>query len=407
MRRVAITGMGIVSSIGMGVSNFWNSAKAGVSSVSDVSLFNVDEYRTNKACEIKAECIKKDGKTQINRTYKGRAGQFVLTSCEEALKDSKLPIDKMNKYRIGVSVGTTGGEMQLLERITSSYLKNNSMKDIIKQEISQYPHNQIVGLISKEYDLCGSSVCLPISCAAGNFAVGYGFEQIKTGKADAMICGGVEVFNKITYTGFYSLKSMSADLCRPFDVNRSGILFGEGAGILVLEDMAHALKRNAQIYAEIKGFGVSSDGYHVSSPEPNGDGMLRAMKQALEFAKIKNENIELINAHGTGTPLNDRIECAAIKRLFGQDAKKMNITSIKSLIGHTIGASGAISCISGVLSIRDNCVPPTINNLALDPECDLNIVLKKKKEVEINNVLINAFGFGGSNSSLLIAKKTG
>jgi 3-oxoacyl-[acyl-carrier-protein] synthase II len=303
-------------------------------------------------------------------------------------------------------MGTTAGEIQILERVNNlRYEKGDENVDT--NLFLQHPCINIPSNVSIEFGFRGPSTIIPTACAAGNYAIGYACDLIKLGRADMMLVGGTDPFSKVAYVGFGRLNAIAPEICQPFDKNRKGLMVGEGAGMLVLEPLEDALARNANIYAEILGYGLSCDGYHITIPHPEGKGIISAMEKALKDANIKPEDVQHISAHATGTIANDKAETISIKKVFGEHAKKLAISSIKSMLGHTMGAASAIEAIACALAIKNGVVPPTINYETQDPECDLDYVPNVKREMPVDIALNNAYAFGGNNSCLVLKKYTG
>ena len=398
-RRVVVTGLGIVSSIGIGKDEFWKNLIVGKSGISDIELFDTSDYPVHKGGEVKnfdpSKFIPKNRIKDI-----ARASQFVIVATQMALEDSGIDIESI-KNRIGVIIGTTMADIQSLEQIDKHW-SGNGEEDVWPINIIKYPGNALSDHPGYFFDLTAMNYTIPTACAAGNYSIGYSFDLIRQGKADVMIAGGADPFSRITFTGFNRLFAMAPEKCQPFDKNRKGMMLGEGAGILILEELESAKRRNSTIYAEILGYGLSCDAKHMTAPRS--EGIIKVMERAVKNSGIKKEEVDYISAHGTGTPANDRIECQAINSVFGGLVKKLCVSSVKSMLGHTMGAASAIEAISCCLSIRNNIVPPTINHETPDPECDVDFVPNKAQKKKINVALNNSFAFGGNNACL-VAKK--
>src|SRR4030066_1280282 len=339
-RRIVVTGLGVVSSVGIGKDEFWKAITDGKSGISRVSLFDTKEFRCHYSGEIKTfnpeEFIAKR-----NLKFLGRTSQMAITAASLALKDSGLSLRNIDKERAGVFIGTTMGEKPLEESI-ETWIKEGTDK-ISKIKILQSSANNISANIANYYKLQGPNYLIPTACAAGNYAIGYGFDLIKKGDIDYAVVGGADSFSKVAFCGFHRLYAMASEKCQPFDKNRKGMLVGEGGGILFLESLESALKRKSNIYAEILGYGISCDAFHMTASHV--DGIERVMRKALKEADIKEEEIDYICAHGTGTSGNDKTECAAIKNVFKERYKTIPISSIKSMLGHTMGAASAIEAL--------------------------------------------------------------
>ena len=406
-RRVVITGMGALTPIGNSVKEFWNNAKEGKLGIDYVTLVNKDEVSVKVVGEVKnfdaAEAV---GKKESKRL--DRFSQFALACADEAIKSSGLDLDNVDKNRIGVLVGSGIGGFSTIE--TEITKMATGSKRVSPFFIPMAISNMAAGNISIKYGLKGPSTAVVTACATGTNGIGEAFRQIKHGYADIMLAGGVEApITKIGIEGFNSLKALNTSndpkvASIPFDSERSGFVMGEGAGILVLESLESAKKRNANILAEIVGYGSTCDAYHITSPDPDGEGASRAMTQAIEEAKINKEEVSYINAHGTSTKLNDKFETIAIKRTFGDYAYKIPVSSTKSMTGHLLGAAGAIEAIICIEALRDNFIPPTIGYKNKDEDCDLDYVPNVGRNHEVNYALTNSLGFGGHNATLLFKK---
>ena len=406
-RRVVITGMGALTPIGNSVKEFWNNAKEGKNGIDYVTLVNKDEVSVKVAGEVKnfdaAEAV---GKKESKRL--DRFSQFALACADAAIKSSDLDLDNVDKNRIGVLVGSGIGGFSTIE--TEITKMATGSKRVSPFFIPMAISNMAAGNISIKYGLKGPSTAVVTACATGTNGIGEAFRQIKHGYADIMLAGGVEApITKIGIEGFNSLKALNTSndpkiASTPFDSERSGFVMGEGAGILVLESLESAKKRNANILAEIVGYGSTCDAYHITSPDPDGEGASRAMIEAIEEAKINREEVSYINAHGTSTKLNDKFETIAIKRTFGDYAYKIPVSSTKSMTGHLLGAAGAIEAIICIEALRDNFVPPTIGYKNKDEDCDLDYVPNEGRSHEVNYALTNSLGFGGHNATLLFKK---
>ncbi len=400
--RVVITGMGVITSIGEGVNEFWNAVINGHCGITEVQSFDTSKHRNHFGAEIKNFNPQKYMSTnKLSRI--GRASQLAIAATSMALKDSGISVDQIDRQKIGVSLGTTMGEIQVEEEISTVWVEEGIEK-VPQKKFLQYPSGNIPANVSAEFGFNGPNIIIPTACAAGNYAIGYGFEMIKGGKADFMVCGGVDPFSRVAFTGFNRLLSMAPDVCRPFDLNRKGMIVGEGVGILVMEALDSAMKRNAHIYAEILGYGLGCDGHHMTAPHPEGYGGKRAIESALKCAGISVDEIQYISAHGTGTKENDRIETKIIKSVFGHTAKSVPMSSIKSMIGHTMGAASAIEAVLCAMIVKNDVIPPTIHYNNPDPECDLDYVPNVSREHKVNIALSNAYAFGGNDAALLVGK---
>ncbi|WP_054030027.1 beta-ketoacyl-ACP synthase II [Desulfatitalea tepidiphila] len=410
-RRVVVTGIGLVTPLGIGVEETWSALIAGKSGVGEITRFDTTDYATKIAAEVKgfnAEDFmpKKDAKRM--ETFIA----YAVAATRMAIEDSGLKIDSSNGHRVGVITGCGLGGLNMLE-ITARTVENAGPKRVSPFFIPLLIGNMAPGMISIQFGAKGPNSSIATACAAGGHAIGEAFEIIKYGKADAMITGGVEsVITRTCIAGFGAMKAISTrnsdpqKASRPFDRDRDGFVVGEGSGILILEALEHAQARGAKIYAEITGFGMSGDGYHMTSPPPDGEGAARCMLAALEDAGLKPADIDYINAHGTSTPLNDLYETRAIKLAFGDAAYKVPISSTKSMTGHLLGGAGGIETVFTALVIEQGIIPPTINLDNPGEECDLDYVPHVARKADVANAMTNSFGFGGTNASLILKKFT-
>ncbi|MFQ5713549.1 MAG: beta-ketoacyl-[acyl-carrier-protein] synthase family protein [Candidatus Scalinduaceae bacterium] len=403
-KRIVITGVGVISPIGCNKDIFWDALTSGVSGASEVKAFDTSDFKVHNGCEVKD--FKYEDYISNGSRKVGKGSQFAIAATKLALDDSKIDVKNVDLERVGVSIGTTAGEIQILERVNQ--LRYEKGDDNVDADLFlKHPCNNIPSNIAIEFGFEGPNTIIPTACAAGNYAIGYACDLIRLGRADIMVAGGTDPFSKVAYVGFSKLNAIAPEVCQPFDKNRKGMLIGEGAGMLVLESMEDALARNANIYAEILGYGLSCDGYHITIPQPEGNGVVSAMRKALKDANIKPEDVQHISAHGTGTVANDKAETISIKKVFGEHSKRLAVISIKSMIGHTMGAASAIEAIACALAVKEDIVPPTINYETKDPECDLDFVPNVKREMQVNIALNNAYAFGGNNSCLVLKKFTG
>ncbi len=398
-RKVVVTGLGIVSSVGIGKNVFWNSLINGKSGISKVDSFDTKEFRCHHAGEIK-NFNPEDFIPKRKVQFLGRTSQLAIAATYLALKDAKLPLTNNNNGRTGVFVGTTMGERPLEESI-DAWIREGADK-ISKAKILQSTANNISANIAHHFKLQGQNYLIPTACAAGNYAIGYGFDLVRKGDLDYAIAGGADSFSKLAFSGFHRLYAMAPEKCQPFDKNRKGMMVGEGAAILFLESLESALKRKSNIYAEISGYGLSCDAYHMTASKA--EGIEKALRKALKEADIREEEVDYINAHGTGTPGNDKTECKAIKNVFKEQSKTIPVSSIKSILGHTMGAASAIEAVACCLIVKENIIPPTINFETPDPECNVDCVPNKAKVKKVNIALNNGCAFGGNNSCLVIKK---
>ncbi len=404
-RRVVITGLGIMSPLGLEVDKFWNNLVSGKSGVSRIEHFDVEKIASKIAAQIKE--FKPENYIDFKQAKRmDRFAQFAVVAAENALKDSGLKIDSNNEADIGVYIGSGVGGLSTLEQ-QHERLLNKGADKVSPFLIPMMISNMAAAQVSIISGAKGPVSTTTTACAAGSNAIGDAFEIIKRGNAKIMIAGGSEAaITPLGMAGFSNMQALSTrndepeKASRPFDRDRDGFVMGEGCGILILEELDSALRRNARIYCEIFGYGLSGEAYHITALEESGANVARCMSNCLNEGEIGIEEVDHINAHGTSTPLNDVIETAAIKRCFGEQAYNISINSTKSMTGHCLGASGAIEAVSVVLGIRDNVIPPTINLDNPDEKCDLDYTAKVSRKREINIALSNSMGFGGHNVTL-------
>jgi len=403
MKRVVITGIGVVSPIGTGKDVFWTRLLAGTSGIRPVSSFD----STNFAAHIGAEVLDFDPKNHLVKQKPGdvgRASQMAIAAAREAIADARLDLNAVNRARMGVSMGTTSGEPLFVEYYNDA---KKAGKEPAPEVFGQYPCHVIPAHVAIEFDLTGPAIMIPNACAAGNYAVGYGFDMIRAGRVDMMLAGGADAFSRIPYMGFARLGAIAPERCQPFDKNRKGMVPGEGAGVMVLEPLDSAISRGATIYAEVLGYGASCDSHHMTAAHPQADGAIRAMSAALAQSGLATGDVDYISAHGTGTPTNDRIESLAVRTLFGERAPHVPMSSIKSMLGHTMGAASAIEALACALALHTGWIPPTINHEEPDPDCGLDIVPNQARKTDPKVALNNAYAFGGNNASLCVARCEG
>jgi 3-oxoacyl-[acyl-carrier-protein] synthase II len=409
--RVAITGLGAVTPIGVGVKDFWEGLKAGRNGIAQVTHFDVTDFRSKLAAEVKDFHAERwiDEKS-VRRM--DRFTQFGLAASAMAIEDAGLESFSFDQNRAGVIIGSGIGGSQTIED-GHSKLHKNGPKDLSPFLVSKLLVNMAACMVSIKYGLKGHLSAPSVACSTGSNAIGDAFRILQRGDADIMLAGSSEAcITPLAYGCFCATRSMSQNSCaenasRPFDKNRDGFIMGEGAGIVVLERLKHALDRGAKIYAEIVGYGNTADAYHFTAPEPHGDGMTRVMQAALKDACMDPKEIEYINAHGTSTVLNDKCESKAIMNVFDDHAKFLKVSSIKSMIGHLMAAAGAVEFVSTVMSVFTGKIPPTINYREPDPDCPLDYVTNGVESVDLNAAMSNSFGFGGGNACLIIKKEVG
>lgn len=408
-RRVVVTGCGVVSSVGTEKKTFWDSLTNGRSGIGKITSFDASKFDSQIAGEVvnfvpPSIILPKD----IKRTP--RFVQFALAACKEALDDANLNLESSDPYRVGVIVGSGIGCLDVVEQAQRTIIEKGPSR-LSPFTIPMLITNEAAGSIAIYFNAKGINYCTVTACASGAHAIGESFFAIKNRRAEVMICGGTEAAMVQTGVGgFCALKALSTRnaeptrASRPFDRDRDGFVIAEGAGILILEELEHAKKRGATIYGEIAGYGATCDAYHITAPNPNGEAPAKAMEFAMNEAKVSVSDKIYINAHGTSTQLNDKIETLAVKNTFGEYARKVHISSTKSMMGHTLGAAGAIEFIVCCLALKNKVIPPTINYENPDPECDLNYTPNNAQEIDFNVALSNSLGFGGHNATLLIKK---
>lgn len=407
--RVVITGLGVTTSLGIGVDPFWKNILAGKSGVSPITSFDASGFTTRFAAEIKDF----DPQLWMERKEAKRMDRFVqftIAATRQAMADSGLHITPENAHRVGVLIGSGIGGILTIEsqfHVLFERGPDRLSPFLIPMLISDMGSGQVSILFGAK----GPNSTVVTACATGTHAIGDAYHIIKRGDADAMIAGGAEAaISMLGLGGFCAARALSTrnddpeGASRPFDKGRDGFVMGEGAGVVILESLDHALERGAPIYAEVIGYGLSGDAYHITSPAPEGEGAARAMQMAFRNAGIAPESVDYINAHGTSTIPNDKLETAAIKTVFGEHAYKVAISSTKSMTGHLLGAAGAVEAVVCALAIRDQTAPPTINYTTPDPECDLDYTPNKARPLPINTTMSNSFGFGGHNATIVLRK---
>ncbi|HAR61853.1 MAG: beta-ketoacyl-[acyl-carrier-protein] synthase II [Candidatus Margulisiibacteriota bacterium] len=407
-KRVVITGLGTVNPLGNNVNTYWENLCAGKSGIDFVTRFDASDYTTKVAGEVKGfnpeEYLEKKEARRMSRFI-----QFAVAASKQAVADSNLDISK-DADKIGVIIGSGIGGIEVLEQ-QAYVLKDKGPNKCSPFMVPMMIADMAAGQASISIGAKGPNSCTVTACASGTYSIGDSYNLIQDGKAVAMVTGGAEAaITPLAFAGFCAARTMSTvtenpqTASKPFDLNRDGFVMGEGSGMLVLEELEHALARGAKIYAEIVGYGSSGDAFHITAPADDGEGASRAMKEALIDANIKPEVIDYINAHGTSTELNDKYETMAIKTIFGAHAKNVTISSTKSMTGHLLGAAGAIEAVALALVIQDNIIPPTTNYSTPDPLCDLNYTPNQKASKTVTYAMSNSFGFGGHNGVIIFKK---
>lgn len=407
-RRVVITGLGAVTPIGNNVNETWNGIKERKCGIDEITLFDTTNFKTKLAAEIKDYDPLKYFETKQAKRL-DRSSQLAIIAAREAVKMSGITKENTNFDRVGIFVSSgIGGLKTIQDQCEINFEKGN--RRVSPMFIPMSIANMPAGNISIEFGFKGESMGIVTACASSTHAIGEAYKTIKLGEEDVIVAGGTEAaICEVGIAGFENMKALSTEINKnrasiPFDKERNGFVMGEGAGIIVLEELEHALKRNAKIYGEIIGFGATTDAYHITSPCPDGECGAKAMVRAIENAKITPDKIDYINAHGTSTHLNDLTETMAIKKAFGKSADSVMISSTKGNVGHLLGAAGAVEAIFCIKALEEQIVPPTINYKEKDEECNLNIVSNDIKKANLKIVMSNSLGFGGHNSSIIMKK---
>jgi len=402
-RRVVVTGTGILSPIGNSTQEFYYGLKHGTNGIGSITLFDSSNFSVHIAGELKIALEDYFEKRDLNRMDRFTA--MALIASTEAVDQAGIDDDQIDKNRIGVIIGSGIGGLNTFEEQHSRLL--NSPRRVSPFFIPSMISDIASGQVSIKYGFKGPNYCVVSACATASHAIGDSLRMIKYGDADVIITGGSDAsITPMAVAGFANMKALSKNgdidtANRPFDIERDGFVMGEGAGIIVLEELEHARKRRTEILGELVGYGATADAHHLTMPAPDGDGAIRAMKRAMEDATCQPEYIDYINAHGTSTPFNDKIETKAIKSTFGNHVRTLSISSTKSMTGHLLGAAGGIEAVASILSIRNNFLPPTIHYKTPDPECDLNYVPNSAVEKDIQYAMSNTFGFGGHNAVVI------
>lgn len=412
LKRVVVTGLGAVTPLGNSVPEYWSNLIKGVSGAGPITRFDASKFKTQFACEVKnfdpgLYFDRKEARKQDLYSH------FAIAAADEAIKDSGINLEQVNLARFGVIWGSGIGGVETFYKESAEYARGDGTPRFNPFFIPKMIGNIAGGQISIRYGLRGPNYTAVSACASSTNSIIDAFNYIRLGKADIFVTGGSEAaINETGVGGFNAMHAMSTrnddpqGASRPFDAGRDGFVLGEGAGAIILEEYEHAVARGAKIYAEMAGGGMSADAYHLTAPHPEGLGAIAVMTETLSDANMKPEDVDYINVHGTSTPLGDATELKAIQKVFGEHAYGMNISSTKSMTGHLLGAAGVIEAIASILAVKNNTIPPTINNTTVDPEIDpkLNLTLNKAQEREVKVALSNTFGFGGHNASVIFKK---
>lgn len=402
MNGVAITGMGVISSAGTNLNDLWKTLESGTITYKEIEEYRNDKnYRTKIGARIEGDIWQAIIPNEYKIAY-GRASQYCMYAAASAIENADINIKELSRLRVGVVMSTTMGEIQVEEKLSVIKQREGS-ENIPRELLAQYRTDNIVSALTNAFNISGPVYMVPAACAGGNFAVGLGKRLLEWDEADIVIAGGVDVFSRVAFTGFQRLLSLAPDMCRPFDKNRKGLVLGEGCGIVIMERTSSAKARKARILGELAGVGLTSDRFHMTAPHPHGDGAIKAMDLAIKGAGISPGDINYISAHGTGTVANDKVEVKALEMVFGF-GKIPPLSSIKSMIGHPMGAAGAIELIASLLMMEKNTMIPTINYSTPDPECNVDCVPNISRKTNLDCILSNSFGFGGQSSSIIIKR---
>lgn len=407
-RRVVITGMGAITPTGLNVNEFWKSCKEGICGIGEITYFDTSDYKAKLAAELKGFDAKEYMDAKAAKRMEAFS-QYAVAASKEALENAGLDLEKEDRYKVGVSIGSGIGSLQAVERECKKLLERGPGR-VAPLLVPMMISNMAAGNVAITFGLMGKNINIVTACATGTHSIGEAFRSIQYGEADVMLAGGSEAsITPIGVAGFSALTALNTttDVKRasiPFDKERAGFVMGEGSGVLVLEELEHAKKRNAKIYAEVVGYGSSCDAYHITSPMETGEGAAKAMIFALEDAKLNGNDVDYVNAHGTSTHHNDLFETKAIKLALGDNAYKVKINSTKSMVGHLLGAAGGVEAIVCIKSIEDNYVHQTVGLEVDDPECDLDYCKGKGINMPVNVAMSNSLGFGGHNASLVFKK---
>lgn len=398
--RVFITGVGVVSSIGLGKQAFFDGLAAGRSGIAPVESFDVSNLGREFAGEVK-DFRPRDHLSAIEARRMGRCSQMALAAARMAIEDAALPAEALKGPRASVVLGTTMGEADVLGELDQAWIRKGASA-VRRAWIPKYGSTLLPIHVARAIGAEGGVLTLPAACAAGNYAIGFAADMIRAGKADVVVTGAAELLQELQFSGFVRLAAMAPAKCQPFDLNRQGLILGEGAGLLVLESEAHAVRRNARLVAEVGGHGMTCDAYHITRPHPDAAGSIGAMRQAIDRSGIGPDAIDFVNAHGTGTRHNDVAEAKVMREVFG--GRKVPISSMKSMLGHCMGAASALEAIGCVMTLEKGIYPPTIGYETPDPECDVDVVANLAREGAHDIVLNNSLAFGGYNSVTCLAK---
>ncbi len=398
--RVLITGMGVVSSIGLGRDAFWRSLSTGVSGTSPISSFDTSRLGRSLAAEVQG-FVATDHLTAVEATRAGRCAAFAMAAARMAVRDAGLGDAALRTERASVVLGTTMGEADVCGLLDARWIHDGA-DAMSPRVIPKYAPYLLAMETARALGCRGTVLTLPAACAAGNYAIGYASDLIRAGRADVVITGASEMLQELQFAGFVRLGAVAPERCQPFDLERQGLIVGEGAGVLVLESEAHAVRRGATALAEVGGYGLACDAFHITRPEPSGAGIIHAIRESIRRSGLTSEDVDFINAHGTATKANDVVESTAVREVFG--GRAVPLTSVKSLIGHCMGAASAIEAVSCVETILTGVYPPTVGYTSPDPECDVAVVANHAGKGRADVVLNHSLAFGGYDAVVLFAR---
>jgi 3-oxoacyl-[acyl-carrier-protein] synthase II len=401
-RRAVVTGMGIVTAIGCDVASFRKNMFQGICGIGPISLFDASGYRSRNAAEVRN--FSPDLSLPLrDRRRLSRCDQMGLKAAAEAVLDAGLEIAGEDPERIGVFIGGGAGGILSAEKYRRDMIRKGP-RQARPSLLIPFATSALTDALAEVYGIRGTRMTVATACSSSATAIGLALASIRAGETDLAVVGGSESLSEVTFGGFNALRSVDEECCRPFDLHRRGLSLGEGAAVLILEEAGRALRRKAGIHAEVCGFGLTADGHHMTAPDPQGGGARRAMEGAVRDGGMQLSEIDYINAHGTATPANDLAETNAIKKLFGEKAREIPVSSIKAMVGHCLGAAGAVEAVATVLSVSGGRIPATIHYETPDPECDLDYVPDHSREKEIRFALSNSFAFGGNNTALVFGR---
>jgi 3-oxoacyl-[acyl-carrier-protein] synthase II len=398
--RVFVTGVGVISSIGLGRREFFAALSEGKTGISPIESFDASSVGRKFAGEVKI-FDPKDHLTQAELKRTGRCSAMALAAARMAIEDARIDVSALKGERTSVVVGTTMGEADVIGELDLAWIKSGPQA-ISRTLLPKYGSTLLPIHVARAIGAEGMILCMPAACAAGNYAIGFAADLIRAGRADVVLSGASEIIQELEFAGFARLAAMAPERCQPFDLNRQGLILGEGAAMVVLESEAHAVRRGARLCAEIGGYGLSCDAYHITRPHPDATGSIIAMRQAIARSGLSPNDVDFVNAHGTGTKANDQAEAKVMKEVFGE--RRVPISSIKSMIGHCMGAASALEAVACVFTIETGIYPPTIGYETPDPECDLEVVGNVARTGRADIVLNNSLAFGGYNAITCFAR---